>query len=50
MKVAFWNLRGAGKKGMSVCLNDLIVDYALDFIGLQETMKRDYKQSFFPEY
>jgi exonuclease III len=47
MKIAFWNLRGAGKKGMSVCLNDLIVDYALDFIGLQETMKKDYKQSFF---
>jgi hypothetical protein len=27
----------------------LFSDYALDFIGLQETMKKDYKQSFFFE-
>jgi hypothetical protein len=32
---------------MSVCLSDLISDYALDFIGLQESMKKDYKRSFF---
>jgi hypothetical protein len=40
MKISIWNLRWAGRKGMSVCLSDLISDYALDFIGLQETMKK----------
>jgi hypothetical protein len=47
MVAGIWNIRGVGKKGVSSCLNDIIADYKLDFIGLQETMKKDYKQSFF---
>jgi exonuclease III len=41
------NYRGVGKKGMSVFLQDLIREQALDFIGLQETIKRDYSPAFF---
>ena len=47
MKGIFWNCRGAGKKGMSTCLTDMINANELDFIGLQETMKETYKPSFF---
>jgi exonuclease III len=47
MLVGFWNIRGAGKKDFSSCLTDFIADNKLDFIGLQETLKKDYKQSFF---
>ena len=43
----FWNCRGAGKKGMSTCLTDLINANEVDFIGLQETMKSSYTPSFF---
>jgi hypothetical protein len=32
-----------GKKGAK----DLMYDYCLDFIGLQETIKKDYDRSFF---
>jgi hypothetical protein len=42
-----WNIRGAGKRGVSSCLTDIIVDNKMDFIGLQETTKREYNQSFF---
>ena len=47
MKGIFWNCRGAGKKGMSTCLTDMINANEIDFIGLQETMKGSYKYSFF---
>ena len=47
MKGAFWNMRGAGKKGTSTCLTEIIGDHDLDFIGLQETMKKSYSHSFF---
>jgi hypothetical protein len=50
MEIAIWNLRWAGKKGMFVCLSDLISDYALDFIGLQESMKKRLQTKFFPKY
>jgi hypothetical protein len=36
------NCRGVGKKGMSVFLADFIREEQLDFIGLQETIKKDY--------
>jgi hypothetical protein len=39
------NCRGVGKKGMSVFLQDLIKSQMLDFVGLQETIKKDL--SFF---
>jgi hypothetical protein len=47
MKGAIWNIRGVGKKGAIGCVKDLIVDYTLDFIGLLETIKKDYDNSFF---
>ena len=42
----FWNCRGVGKKGMATCLSDLIREYCLDFIGIQETMKKDFSSKF----
>jgi hypothetical protein len=42
-----WNIRGVGKKGFASCVKDLLYDYGLDFIGLQETIKKDYDRSFF---
>jgi hypothetical protein len=47
MIASIWNIWGAGKKGFSSCLMDFMVDNKLDFIGLQETMKKEYKPSFF---
>ena len=47
MKGVFWNCRGAGKKGMSTCLTDMINANEVDFLGLQETMKSNYTPSFF---
>ena len=47
MNCAFWNLRGAGKKGISTCITDIISDFNVDFIGLQETMKQRYTPAFF---
>ncbi|XBI59751.1 hypothetical protein VPH35_040765 [Triticum aestivum] len=38
---------GAGKKGMSTCFSDLIKDYPLDFLALQETMKKNFHNSYF---
>ena len=29
---------------MATCLSDLISDHSLDFLGLQETMKKDFTQ------
>ncbi|KAF6982667.1 hypothetical protein CFC21_001030 [Triticum aestivum] len=48
MKGIFWNCRGAGKKGMSTCLTDMICANEVGFIGLQETMKGSYKQKIDP--
>jgi hypothetical protein len=47
MKGAFWSGRGVEKKGMSSCLTDLVNEHALDFIGFQETMKKEYSSKFF---
>ena len=32
---------------MSTCIEDLILDHQADFIGLQETTKKNYSESFF---
>ena len=45
----FWNCRGVGKKGMTTCFFDLIRDHSLDFIGLQETMKKKFSPKFLRE-
>jgi hypothetical protein len=41
------NCRGVGKKGMTIFLSDFIREQHLDFIGLQETIKKNYSSSFF---
>lgn len=46
MNGIFWNCRGAGKRGMTTCFSDLIKDHSLDFIGLQETMKKKVSPKF----
>jgi hypothetical protein len=35
------NCSGVGKKGFAFYLKDLMFEYDFDFIGLQETMKRN---------
>jgi hypothetical protein len=47
MKGGIWNIRSVGKKGVVSCVKDLLCDYALDFTGLQETIKNDYDMNFF---
>lgn len=42
-----WNCRGVTKKGMSSCLKDLLYTYHVDFVGLQETIKKNYSENFF---
>uniref|UniRef100_A0A453KDR9 Endonuclease/exonuclease/phosphatase domain-containing protein n=1 Tax=Aegilops tauschii subsp. strangulata TaxID=200361 RepID=A0A453KDR9_AEGTS len=42
MKGVIWNCRGVGKKGMATCLSDMISDHSVDFLGLQETMKKNF--------
>jgi hypothetical protein len=38
MTGGIWNIRGVGKKGDASCVKDLMYDYALDFIELQENI------------
>jgi hypothetical protein len=47
MKGCFLNIRGVGKKGAISRVKDLLYDYSLDFIGIQETIKKYYDLSFF---
>ena len=42
----FWNCRGVSKKGMSVMIKELLADNMVDFVGLQETIKKKYSNSF----
>ena len=44
---AMWNVRGLNKLGRLECLKDFIHNYNLDFVGLQETMKKQYTDKFF---
>jgi hypothetical protein len=44
---ASMNCRGVGKRGMSVFLADFLKVQQLDFIGLQETIKKNYSPAFF---
>ena len=44
---SIWNCRSIGKKGMAACHTGMVKDHNLDFICLQETMKKEYKASFF---
>jgi hypothetical protein len=42
-----WNCRGVGKKGIAMDIKNLLTETSVDFIGLQETMKRKYTEKFF---
>jgi endonuclease/exonuclease/phosphatase family metal-dependent hydrolase len=42
-----WNCRGVGKKGIARDIKNLLTETGVDFIGLQETMKRKYTDKFF---
>ena len=44
---AFWNIRGLNKTGRVECLKDFISNNSLDFVGIQETKKECFHQSFF---
>jgi exonuclease III len=40
-------LQGVAKKGFSSYIKELIWDHKVDFIGIQETMKKSYSDKFF---
>jgi hypothetical protein len=41
-----WNCRGVSKKGMCTGIRDLLLDHKADFVGLQETMKKNTMKIF----
>lgn len=43
----FWNCRGVCKKGLNTCLKELIGDYKVDFVCIQETMRKKFDDKFF---
>jgi len=43
---AFWNIRGLNKEGRLQCITDFVKDNHLDFVGLQETKKESFQDSF----
>lgn len=47
MKGAFWNLRSLNKLGRLECFKDFIVNNGLDFVGIIETKKESFHESFF---
>lgn len=46
MKGIFWNIRGLNRPGRNLSLGQLIRDTHVDFVGVQETKKVDFSQSF----
>jgi hypothetical protein len=42
-----WNCSGVAKKGMGIGIKDLLLEHKVDFVGLQETMKKKYTKKFF---
>jgi exonuclease III len=42
----FWNVRGLNKEGQLQCLTDFVNDNKLDFVGIQETKKESFNESF----
>lgn len=46
MKGVFWNCMGAGRKGMASCFADIIKDHSLDFVGIQETKKKEFPAKY----
>jgi hypothetical protein len=46
MRGAFWNIKGLNKSGRVKCLNDFVRDNRLDFMGILETKKVSFTDSF----
>ena len=44
MRGAFWNGRGMGASEKRKHTNELMKDYGLDFIGIQETQLEDFRE------
>ena len=42
---AMWNVRGLNKSGRLDCIKDFIINNNLDFVGLQETKKANFRSS-----
>jgi exonuclease III len=42
MKILFWNVRGLGRSARRRQVSEYIKEEALDGVGLQETMKKDF--------
>lgn len=43
---AFWNIKGLNKEGSLQCVTNFVSDNKLDFVGLQETKKESFDESF----
>lgn len=43
---AFWNIRGLNREGRLQCLTDFVGDNKLNFVGIQETKKEKFEESF----
>jgi hypothetical protein len=43
---AFWNFIGMNKSGRLSCLDNFVKSNKLDFVGIQETKKSDFANSF----
>jgi hypothetical protein len=41
----FWNIKGLNHPGRNLCLGQLIRDYRVDFVGVQETKKESFHPS-----
>jgi exonuclease III len=46
MKCIFWNIRGLGKSGRKQCVMDVLFEYKVDFIGIQETKNCEFDVSY----
>jgi endonuclease/exonuclease/phosphatase family metal-dependent hydrolase len=46
-KYSIWNCRGVSKKGMATKVKNLYSEIKADFIGLQETMRKNFSDKFF---
>lgn len=47
MNGLIWNCRGIEKKGLSPFISNMINEFQLDFIGVQETMKKKFTDQCF---
>lgn len=38
----FWNIRGLNKPGKALCVSEILANYKVDFVGLQEIKKENF--------